>query len=57
MNPQTETITVLKLSEGAYIEHGVFSRGQSATSLVLPGFTVKVDDVFDVDVPPDNASE
>jgi len=54
VNPQNETITVLKLENGAYIEHGVFVRGQEATSLILPGFKVNVDDVFNVDSPPDD---
>jgi Uma2 family endonuclease len=54
VNPQTETITVLRLENAGYIEHGVFRRGQSATSAILPGFTVNVDAVFDVDVPPDD---
>jgi len=45
--PAKETITVLTLVRGAYIEHGVFRRGETATSLVLPGFSVSVDAVFD----------
>ena len=53
VNPQTETITVLKLENGAYVEHGVFARGQVATSLILTGFQVSVDDAFNVDAPPD----
>ena len=53
VNPQTETITVLRLENGAYVEHGVFQRGQQATSVILPGFAVNVADVFDVDSPPD----
>ena len=57
VNPQVETITVLKLQNDAYVEHGVFGRGQQATSAVLPGFRVNVDDVFNVDSPPDDPSE
>lgn len=49
VNPQDETITVLKLDGGVYVEHGVFRRGDTATSLVLPGFSVSVDAVFDAD--------
>jgi Uma2 family endonuclease len=49
VNPQDETITVLKLDGTVYVEHGVFRRGDTATSLVLPGFTVSVDAVFDAD--------
>jgi Uma2 family endonuclease len=47
VNPQDENITVLKLDQGTYVEHGVFHRGNVATSLILPGFTVNVDAVFD----------
>jgi Uma2 family endonuclease len=47
VNPEDETITVLKLDGAAYVHHGVFRRGQAATSVLLPGFTVSVDAVFD----------
>jgi Uma2 family endonuclease len=47
VNPQKETITVLTLAGHVYIEHGVFRRGDTATSLLLPGFSVSVDKVFD----------
>jgi Uma2 family endonuclease len=47
VNPQDETITVLTLVGGAYVEHGVFRRGERATSVVLSGFAVSVDAVFD----------
>ncbi len=57
VNPQNETITVLKLENGAYTEHGVFGRGQQATSIVLAGFRVNVDDVFNVYVPPDSPDD
>jgi Uma2 family endonuclease len=49
VNPQDETITVLKLDGAAYVEHGVFKRGTTATSATLPGFGVSVDAVFDAD--------
>jgi Uma2 family endonuclease len=48
VNPHDETIRVLNLERRAYVEHGVFRRGDTATSLVLPGFSVNVDAVFDV---------
>jgi Uma2 family endonuclease len=54
VNPQTETITVLRLENAVYVEHGVFQRGQQAASVILPEFAVNVSDVFDVDSPPDN---
>lgn len=47
VNPETETVTVLHLEEGAYVEHGVFGRGTTATSVLLEGFEVEVDAVFD----------
>jgi Uma2 family endonuclease len=46
VNPQTETITVLRLSGDTYAEVGVYGRGDSAASLVLPGFSVDVCAVF-----------
>jgi Uma2 family endonuclease len=49
VNPQTETITVLRLREGAYEEAGTFQRGQSARSVLLPEFSVAVAEVFDAD--------
>jgi Uma2 family endonuclease len=34
VNPQSETITVLRLEGPMYAEHGVFGRGATATSVV-----------------------
>jgi hypothetical protein len=45
------------LENGAYVEHGVFGRGQIATSVILPGFSVAVEDVFNVDVPPEEPDD
>ena len=47
VSPEQETITVLRLEADAYVEHGVFRRGDTATSATLPGFAVRVDDVLD----------
>ncbi len=47
VNPQTETISVLRLDGAKYAEHGVFQRGDVATSVLLAGFQVSVDAVFD----------
>ncbi len=47
VNPMTETITVLRLQGTAYEEAGVCRRGQSATSVLRPEFSVVVADVFD----------
>ncbi len=49
VNPQRETVTVLHLEGAAYVEHGVFGRGFEATSVLLDGFSVNVDTVFDTD--------
>jgi Uma2 family endonuclease len=49
VNPQTETITVLRLRGDAYEEAGTFRRGESAPSELLAGFTVDVGAVFDAD--------
>jgi Uma2 family endonuclease len=57
VNPQTETVTVLRLEGDAYVEHGVFVRGQRATSVILPGFSVDINEVFDVDSPPDEPAD
>jgi Uma2 family endonuclease len=47
VNPQTETITVLSLRGDAYQEAGSYRRGESATSVLMPGFSVAVSAVFD----------
>ncbi len=47
VDPRFETITVLTLGEGAYVEHGVFSRGATATSPLLEGFAADVAALFD----------
>ena len=47
VDPELETVTVLTLDGDAYAEHGLFQRGETATSRLLPGFAVAVDDVFD----------
>jgi Uma2 family endonuclease len=47
VNPITETITVLQLRGQAYEDAGVYRRGQSAASVLLPEFAVAVAQVFD----------
>jgi Uma2 family endonuclease len=47
VNPLQSTITVLVLEEGAYVELGVFRRGDQAVSKLLDGFSISVDEVFD----------
>ena len=46
VHPEEGTITVLRLAGDQYVEHGVFRRGETATSVLLAGFAVVVDDVF-----------
>lgn len=47
VNPLNETITVLVLEGAAYVEYGVFRRGDRAASKIIDGFAVSVDEVFD----------
>ena len=49
VNPQSETITVLRLRADAYEEAGIYRRGESAASTLLPGFSVAVAFVSDAD--------
>jgi len=49
VNPQTETIAVLRWRGDAYEEAGSYRRGESAASEVLAGFSVAVAAVFDAD--------
>jgi Uma2 family endonuclease len=46
IDPQQETITVLRLSGGRYVIHGSFEKGSQANSHLLPGFSVSVATVF-----------
>jgi Uma2 family endonuclease len=47
IDPQEETITVLRLAGDQYGTHGVFGRADSATSALLTGFAVAVSQVLD----------
>lgn len=47
VDPWSETITVLRLSDAGYAEHGVFGRGERAGSALFEDFAVSVDAVFD----------
>ena len=49
VNPIDETITVLRLEGGAYVESGVYRRGDTAASVLMPDFAVDVAAVFDAD--------
>jgi Uma2 family endonuclease len=46
IDPEQQRISALTLDGETYREHGVFSPGAQATSVLLPGFTVAVSDVF-----------
>jgi Uma2 family endonuclease len=47
VNPVDESVMVLRLQGNEYVEHGIFRRGDAATSVLLPDFAVSVDEVFD----------
>lgn len=47
VDPDAATVTVLTLDGAAYREHGRFARGETATSPLLPGLAVAVEEVFD----------
>jgi len=47
VNPLDESVIVLRLEGEKYTEHGLFLRGESAISLLLDGFSIYVDDIFD----------
>ena len=47
VDPRAETITVLVLDGAEYVEHGVFRRGDTATSPLLDGFAVDMTATFD----------
>lgn len=46
VDPQRQVITVLTLADGQYVEHGVFGIGETASSVLLPGFAVSVVETF-----------
>lgn len=46
VDPQEQRITVLTLDGQTYRVHGILERGQTATSVLLPGFAVSVDATF-----------
>ncbi len=47
VNPLDETVIVYRLQGKRYARHGVFGRGQQATSALLPRLTVDVTALFD----------
>ena len=47
VSPIDESVTVLRLAGEEYEEHGIFRRGDTASSVLLEGFAVDVNAVFD----------
>jgi Uma2 family endonuclease len=47
VNPPDETVIVYRLQAKRYVRHGVFHRGERATSALLPGFDLSVTALFD----------
>ena len=47
VNPQTESIAVLRLTDKGYEEVGAYRRGESAKSILMPDFSLDVGAVFD----------
>lgn len=48
IDPKEQKVHVLRLADGRYQVHGEFVPGQTADSVVLPGFTVDVSRLFGV---------
>lgn len=46
VDPQERKITVLTLADKVYFEHGVYTPGETASSVLLSGFTCNVGDLF-----------
>jgi len=46
VDPRHRTVTVLALDDAEYAAYGIFAAGMVATSALLPGFAVAVDEVF-----------
>ena len=49
VDPQAETVAVLRLDAETYTEHGVFGRGDLASSALLIDLEIEVNAVFDAD--------
>lgn len=47
VDPEGETFTVLHLVGTSYAEHGIFRRGDVATSLLLPDLAIQTTGLFD----------
>ncbi|MBC8161051.1 MAG: Uma2 family endonuclease [Roseiflexaceae bacterium] len=49
VNPIDQRATVLTLIDGAYQEHGSFGRGEQASSRLISGLSIDVDQIFDAE--------
>jgi Uma2 family endonuclease len=45
VNPLDRTISVLTLRDGAYVEHGNFGPGATATSTLVPAVAISISDL------------
>ncbi len=48
VDPQEQKVTILVLDGKEYRQHATVCRGQTAESVFFPGFSIRVDEVFDV---------
>jgi Uma2 family endonuclease len=48
VDPEQTTVIVYRLDGERYVVHGEFHRGQQATSVLLPGFSIEIADLFAV---------
>jgi Uma2 family endonuclease len=46
VDPEVQRVTVLALDGTSYRVHGVFDRGATATSVLLPGFAAPVEAIL-----------
>jgi Uma2 family endonuclease len=42
VDPRNDTVTVLTLSGGRYVKHGVFGKGDCVSSVLLPSFSLEL---------------
>lgn len=49
VDPEAETVTVLRLDGDRYAEHGAFARGQTAVSAAYDGLAVDVATLLDAE--------
>lgn len=47
VDPDAESVTVLMLQKNAYVEYGIYHRGEHLRSALLSGLTIDVGELFD----------